>query len=91
MSELEEDLITAATDGDTSQVRDLITQNANVAYQDGQGVSALMLAAENGHIEIVRLLLDAGAPWNAQDSEGYCAGKRLFGICPLPLARDVLD
>ncbi len=32
-------------------------------------------AAENGHKGIVEKLLQAGAPWNAQDNDGYCAGE----------------
>ncbi|GBF88061.1 arginine N-methyltransferase [Raphidocelis subcapitata] len=31
-------------------------------------------AAEAGSLECVRMLLEEGAPWNALDDEGYCAG-----------------
>ena len=34
-----------------------------------------MTAAENGHKAAVAALLEAGAPWNQQDKEGYCAGE----------------
>jgi protein arginine N-methyltransferase 2 len=34
-----------------------------------------MLAAGNGHSEIVELLLQNGAPWNAVDRQGLCAGQ----------------
>lgn len=35
-----------------------------------------MKASECGHIEVVAMLLEAGAPWNAQDHNGYTAGGR---------------
>jgi type IV protein arginine methyltransferase len=76
MAELILRLQKAAMEGDSSGVRDLIAQGVDVAHQDCEGASALMLAAENGHLEVVKELLEAGAPWNAQDSEGYCAGTR---------------
>lgn len=33
-----------------------------------------MAAAANGHVNIVRALLAAGAPWNAFDRQANCAG-----------------
>jgi len=39
------------------------------------GLSPLMLAAQNGHVDICRVLLEAGAPWNALDRYGKCAGN----------------
>ena len=33
-----------------------------------------MTAAANGRVDIIRLLLAAGAPWNAFDREANCAG-----------------
>lgn len=38
------------------------------------GSSPLMLASQHGHLDICRALLDAGAPWNAVDRHGKCAG-----------------
>jgi len=38
------------------------------------GLSPLMIASQHGHIDICRALLDAGAPWNAVDRRGKCAG-----------------
>ena len=34
-----------------------------------------MAAAEKGHIGICNLLLEQGAPWNAVDRKGQCAGN----------------
>jgi len=47
-------------------VKAAIDQGADVTYQHDEGVTALMTAAENGHVEIVTQLLQAGAPWNQQ-------------------------
>ena len=37
-------------------------------------MSVLMAAAGAGHADVVRLLLEEGAPWNAVDREHRCAG-----------------
>lgn len=34
-----------------------------------------MHAAQGGNLAIVRALLTAGAPWNALDRQGRCAGE----------------
>ena len=39
------------------------------------GLSPLMLAATHGYIDICQALLQAGAPWNAVDRCGKCAGN----------------
>ena len=70
-----EQLLKACESGSDSEIDALVASGADPAYQNAEGVSGLMLAAENGHFEIVHKLLDLGAPWNAQDKEGYCAGE----------------
>ena len=46
------------------------------AQQDpATGLSPLMVAAQIGHVGICRILLEAGAPWNALDRYGKCAGN----------------
>ena len=42
--------------------------------QDEEGRSSLMLAASAGDEAVVSLLLERGAPWNATDCKGRCAG-----------------
>ena len=45
------------------------------SYQDPTtGTSPLMIASQYGHIKICQTLLDNGAPWNAIDRYGKCAG-----------------
>jgi len=38
------------------------------------GKSPLMIAAQCGHLDICQTLIDVGAPWNAVDRYGKCAG-----------------
>lgn len=74
-TELDKQLWAAAEAGDLELVKQLCSQNADVTYQNDEGTSALMTAAENGHTAVVAALLEAGAPWNQQDKSGYCAGE----------------
>lgn len=64
--ELSVKLFQAAKAGDLDAVNEYIAAGANVAFQDHEGVSPLMTAAEEGHAEVVAALLQAGAPWNQQ-------------------------
>ena len=47
-----------------------------MSYQrDTDGLSGLMAAAQRGDTAMVSELLQAGAPWNALDRQGRCAGE----------------
>ncbi|GLI60425.1 hypothetical protein VaNZ11_002578 [Volvox africanus] len=76
---LERQLLLAAAEGDADEVARVIDLEADVDYQDEEGVSPLMKAAEGGHRTVVAALLQSGAPWNAQDKYGYCAGEYAMG------------
>ncbi|PNW88902.1 hypothetical protein CHLRE_01g050050v5 [Chlamydomonas reinhardtii] len=76
---IEEQLLAAAAEGNAEEVSRLIELEADVDFQDEEGVSPLMRAAEGGHTAVMAALLQAGAPWNAQDSSGYCAGEYAMG------------
>ena len=46
------------------------------SYQDPTtGTSPLMIASQYGHLHICQTLLENGAPWNAIDRYGKCAGN----------------
>ncbi len=56
------ELLIAASKGDTVLVKKWIEKGADVNYQSlYEGVSPLMYAAQNGHLETVKILLHAGA------------------------------
>ena len=57
------------------QVESYLRSGADATYQDtSDGSSPLMAASSQGHAEVVRRLLVAGAPWNAFDRQANCAG-----------------
>ena len=54
----------------------MVQEGTVVTKQDpNSGLSPLMEAARNGHISICEILLENGAPWNAIDRYGKCAGN----------------
>ena len=57
----------------TSSTRSL--SNYNTTDEDATGTSALMFVAGRGEARLVSLLLQYGAPWNAIDRKGRCAGE----------------
>jgi hypothetical protein len=66
-------LIIAAKDGDLPAVQNLLTNDALVNAKN-YGATALWMAAEEGHTEIVRLLLERGADANTkEDISGFTA------------------
>lgn len=68
-------LLLAAGSGDLAEVHNLLAAGAEAHYQRARdGRSVLMAAAADGHVEVVQALLAAGAPWNAVDRKGKCAG-----------------
>lgn len=69
-------LIEACGKGDEPAVASLLRSRVDPAqYDDATGASCLMLAAGQGSERAVTLLLQAGAPWNAVDRKGRCAGE----------------
>lgn len=61
-------LITSAEKGDTTAVRSLLQQGADVDAQDERGRTAIMAATHGNHPETVKVLIDAGADINRQDN-----------------------
>lgn len=82
MANLEE-LISAVTQGDSSQVRSILGAAPHLVYErDPAGATALHYATLNGQREIVLLLLDRGAEINQADGQ--------FGATPTGWAIEYL-
>ena len=64
-------LLDASKRGDIAAVKALLAQGADPNAARGDGLSALHLTAEEGNLEIVRLLLDAGADVAAKTHIGH--------------------
>ena len=67
----------AAADESSSSLEGIGNQKHLLAAQQDPttGLSPLMVAAQHGHVDICRVLLEAGAPWNALDRYSRCAGN----------------
>ena len=61
-----ENLKIGAFNGDYAMVKDALINGADINYKEN-GWTALMNAAQEGHIEIVKLLLSKGANVNISD------------------------
>jgi uncharacterized protein len=63
--------LAAAQAGDSAQVRSLIAAGANPNELNEAGEGALHLAALNGHLDVVNILLEAGADANLRDANEW--------------------
>ncbi|HLO57514.1 MAG TPA: ankyrin repeat domain-containing protein [Bacteroidales bacterium] len=66
-------LIKSAEEGDSVQVKTLVRSGVNPNCTTWEGVTPLMFASQNGHINIVKYLLYAGAKPNLQAVDGNTA------------------
>ncbi|MBZ4322124.1 ankyrin repeat domain-containing protein [Streptomyces huiliensis] len=71
-------LVAAVMCEEAARVRALLRGGADPGAADGDGMTALYAAAVNGHTELVRLLLEAGA---APDAESAGAGSEGTPLC----------
>jgi ankyrin repeat protein len=60
----------AASHGDLKKVQRLLNQGIDVDSTDKDGDTALILASEEGHLDIVNLLLEMNAKLDIQATEG---------------------
>ena len=68
VSELEK-----GTKANLNLVSDLITLGANLDWQSVSGKTPLLLCAGINHVEILRMLIDAGADLNMKNNSGWAA------------------
>lgn len=67
-TKLDQDLLSASEDGDAAVAREALKGGANIEAVDSAGRTSLMLASVNGHVDVLKLLIDAGADPNARGS-----------------------
>ena len=70
MASMGEALIEACFNGQAREVRRLLSEGAGVNDADEKGSTPLMAASQNGHVEVVDMLLAAEANANAVDVDG---------------------
>src|SRR5437016_1638989 len=70
---MSQDLVDAATAGDTKKVQQLLDGGVDVNQRNSEGDSALAEAARRGHLEIVVILLGAKVDVNGKNKGGWTA------------------
>lgn len=78
MEMLGETFLEACKNGDISTVEMIVNKIGTSVFDFSiceNGKSSLHVASENGHISIVKFLLDSGHPWNAVDDDYCTAGE----------------
>jgi ankyrin repeat protein len=85
-AKLDKELVEAAARGDVAQVKALLDKGANINAKLN-GRTALMQAAWNQHIDVMRLLTKRGADIRAKDYAGYTAGNLFIKARDLEVAR----
>jgi ankyrin repeat protein len=64
----------AAREGDLGEIERLVGEDPDqLDAGDGYGWTPLMVAAAEGHVGVVRWLLDKGAAINERDRDGFTA------------------
>lgn len=64
------ELLTAAWEGDAQRVKELVALGADLESLDKLGNTPLHLAIENLNVEVVRVLIEAGADVNKKTADG---------------------
>ena len=64
-----DDLIEGARNGNSAKVRKLLARGANANAWHSWGKNALMIASQEGHLSVVKMLLAKGVDVNAKDRQ----------------------
>jgi len=70
---LEGQLIKAVGLADVRQVKNPLDKGANINAKNPDGLTALMVAAFNGHLDVVKQLVEKGADLNERANSGWTA------------------
>ena len=62
------DLMKASFAGNYENIENLLSGGTDVNQQDNNGNSPLLLASQNGHTDVIKLLLEKGAQMNIEDA-----------------------
>jgi ankyrin repeat protein len=65
---MSQQLLDAVKHNDLTRAADVIAGGADVNFKDGRGNSLLIVSAADGHADMVKLLLEAGADIHALDA-----------------------
>lgn len=68
-----QNLMHAATTGDTSEVKKLLDEGTDPNRSDKTGLSPLMAAAYSGKVEVIKILIDYRGNIEDRDTSGYTA------------------
>jgi uncharacterized protein len=90
MGSVAQSLHQAAAQGNAQAVHALLAQGVNLEARNPAGATALLVATHHNHVDVARVLMEAGADVNAQDliqdSPYLYAGARGFnGILKMTL------
>lgn len=84
---LNDDLHEAASDGDVSAVKTLISRGADVDAPGLNGMSPLFQAVGSGHLAAVETLVNAGADIHRRPNNGKTALDMAIAFREAPIAR----
>merc|ERR1719199_2503605 len=85
-----EGLLNACDEGDIKQVRSILDRKCDVTVKDDSDITAIEMAAGQGHADIVRELLERRADPNTVDNQGdtvltVAVGEGRLGVVQLLL------
>ncbi|MCK4766572.1 MAG: ankyrin repeat domain-containing protein [Candidatus Aminicenantes bacterium] len=78
--------LSAVKSGKTQKVKDYLTEGADPNSTDGSGYTALMLAAAEGHMDIIEILFEHGVDVNQTAKIRGLHGSATEGYTPLMAA-----